>query len=262
MAWTRNVGMTIIPTSLKNVQVPTESTVMSNFAVTAEEAAYSDSDPIFGEVDITVYKFTRTNKISEELLSDQAANLEEYYANSLARAWAKTESNMVAVGTGSSQPQGVFVGGTAGLTFDSADQITADEIPELFYTLGNGYRSESVWLMNDQTEGYLRKIRDANDFAFDHFNSGNVGVQGNWRWNQFYGHRPVYTESGISTIATAVKTVLIGNFAFYGLVEHTSLAVARNPYLYQANGQVGFFAKVRFGGAVLQAEAFQYGTQA
>jgi predicted phage gp36 major capsid-like protein len=34
------------------------------------------------------------------------------------------------------------------------------------------------------------------------------------------------------------------------------MVVSRNPYLYQANGQIGLFAKVRQGGAVLQAEAF------
>jgi len=261
LAWTQNVGINRIQTSLKNVQIPNEAVSMPRFAITAEEGAYSDTDPAFGEVDVTIYKFTRMNKFSEELMDDQAANLTEFYANSLARAWALTESYYIAVGTGSAQPQGVFVGGTAGLTFDSADYPAPAEIPELFYKLGNGYRMDAVWLMNDDTEAFLRGIRDANDFAFDPVGQ-NVGVRGSWRYETFYGGKPIYTETGVSTGGTGLKTVLIGNFGFYGLAEHTSLAVSRNPYLYQANGQVAFFSKIRWGGAVLQAEAFQYGTQA
>jgi HK97 family phage major capsid protein len=261
MAWTRNVGINFWNTDKKHVDVPIEDTSMTKFAVTAEEAAYSDSDPIFGNVEITVYKFTRTNKFSEELLADEDSNLMNWYTNSLARAMALTESYYVAIGSGSSQPQGALVGGTAGLTFDSADQITADEIPELFYKLGSGYRRDAVWLMNEDTEGYLRKLRDANDFAFD-MRGANLNVSGDWKYETFYAGRPIYTETGMSTIGTGLKTVLIGNWQYYTFAEHTNLAITRNPYLYEANGQIGFFARQRFGGAVTQAEAFQYATQA
>ena len=116
--------------------------------------------------------------------------------------------------------------------------------------------------MNDDTEGYLRKIRDANNWAFDYMRPENMGVTGQWMYSTFYGGRPIATETGVSTIGTGLKTVLVGDFSRYALVERAGLEVSRNPYLYQANGQVGFFAKFRFGGAVMQAEAFQYGTQA
>jgi hypothetical protein len=36
----------------------------------------------------------------------------------------------------------------------------------------------------------------------------------------------------------------------------------RNPYLYANSGKVALHFKRRWGGAVIQAEAFQYGTQA
>ena len=55
---------------------------------------------------------------------------------------------------------------------------------------------------------------------------------------------------------------MIGNWSFYALVERSGLVVSRNPYLYQANGQVGFFVNARWGGDVLQSEAFQYATNA
>jgi HK97 family phage major capsid protein len=39
------------------------------------------------------------------------------------------------------------------------------------------------------------------------------------------------------------------------------MSIRRLNELYAGNGQVGFLATVRFGGAVVQAEAIQYGTQ-
>jgi HK97 family phage major capsid protein len=52
-----------------------------------------------------------------------------------------------------------------------------------------------------------------------------------------------------------------GNWNFYALAERRGLTISRNPYLYQANGQIGIFCSVRFGGAVLQSEAFKWGIQ-
>jgi len=40
------------------------------------------------------------------------------------------------------------------------------------------------------------------------------------------------------------------------------LTLSRNPYVYQANGQIGLFVKQRFGGAVLQSAALKYLTLA
>jgi HK97 family phage major capsid protein len=62
-------------------------------------------------------------------------------------------------------------------------------------------------------------------------------------------------------LAATNKAALYGNFNYYAVAEREGLVVMRNPYLYQATGQVGLFARARFGGAVLQAEAFYYMTQ-
>lgn len=262
IAWTRNVGLDIFQTSLNKVDIPTEATAMTKFSFVAEEAAYSTNDPLFGQVQIQVYKATKLTKVSNELLEDDAAGLDRWYATRLADALALTESYYVAVGSGSSQPTGVFVGGTAGLTFDSAAQIDAPEIPELFYKLGSGYRGNATWLCHQEVEAYMRGIRDANNWAFDYMRPENIGVRGDWKYSTFYGGRPIFNEEGCATIATSAKTLLVGDFRYYTLAEHTGLVVSRNPWLYQANDQVGFFAKARWGGAVTQAGAFQYATQA
>ena len=72
---------------------------------------------------------------------------------------------------------------------------------------------------------------------------------------------PVFVTSAMPAMTAGLKSVLVTNPDFYGLAEREGMTVQRNPYLYQANGQIGLFAKFRLGGAVLQAEAHYYLTQ-
>lgn len=258
MSWVRQAGVSVMQTNLQHVKIPVEATALAKLTATAEEAAYTTNDPLFNEVDIQVYKFTKLTKIAEELLQDDATNMELWYARRLAEVAASTESYYVAIGSGSAQPQGVFVGGTAALTFDSTDNITADEVPELFYKLKKSYRANSAWLMAGEVEGYLRKLRDANNWAFEPMFQPAAGMQ--W-FETLYG-RPVHNDEGCATMATAAKVIIVGDFSYYTLAESKAISISRNPYLYQANGQVGFFSNFRFGGAVTQAEAFAIGTMA
>jgi HK97 family phage major capsid protein len=62
-------------------------------------------------------------------------------------------------------------------------------------------------------------------------------------------------------VADNNKSILFANLNYYALVERRGLTISRNPYLYQANGQIGIFCSVRFGGAVLQSEAVKWGVQ-
>jgi HK97 family phage major capsid protein len=60
----------------------------------------------------------------------------------------------------------------------------------------------------------------------------------------------------MAEIAASAKTILIGDFSYYWIVQNGGWSVDRNPYLYMANGQVGFFARQRVDGRVVLAEAF------
>jgi len=256
LSWPRQAGVQIIQTDRDVMKIPTESTAIAEFAVTAEEATFGSDLPVFGEVSITVYKFTKNIVVSQELLDDNQANLESWMSRGVGRAWGLTESKYTAVGTGTTQPEGVFTGGdTNALTFDTANNITPDEIPELMYKLKAGYAADAVWLMDPQTEGYLRKIRDTNSWAFP--------------TEAFYGHAtvngrhvrtlegyPVYNDDNIDTIATAVCTIMFGSPWYYCLLERKGLSLLRDPYTSASTGQINFWWSVRFGGAVLQELAW------
>lgn len=65
----------------------------------------------------------------------------------------------------------------------------------------------------------------------------------------------------MAVIGSAAKTVLFGDFSYYWIAQRR-VAMDRNPYLYMAAGQVGFFARQRVDGRVVLAEAFKVLQQA
>jgi len=250
----RQAGARIVQTSRDVINIPFEDTSMTAFSITAEEAAVSENEPTLGQVTGTVYKFTKLVKVSEELLEDEDANLLSFLADAFGRAWAGTENYYVVSGSGSGQPQGVLFGGTAGLTLDSATTIGAAEIPELYYKLPAAYAQGNVgWAMKNATLGRIMGLSGDN-FQFMQTPAGSVGPT-------LLG-KPVYLSDSMGAVTAGLKSLVVGNWSYYALIERRGLSVKRLSELYAGNGQVGFLATVRMGGAVLQAEAFQYATQA
>lgn len=246
----RRMGAQVMQTSRDLMDVPNENAAVSPARV-AEEGAYNESEPTFGLVQIRTHKVTDLVKISEELEEDEGANLSSFLMNHVARQFGLWENDAFFVGTGSNEPDGVFQSGTAAITSDFATTIAASEVPELFFKLAGEYRDspQCAWAMNDSTAALIYGLTGDN-FQFMPTPQGQLmlSLQG----------KPVYTSSKIAAHTAGLKSIVFGDFSYYMITERRALRVVRNPYLYQANGQVGLFWSQRVGGAVLQAEAFQY----
>lgn len=136
----------------------------STAAWTAENAAYTESNPTFSQKTIDAYKLTDLIKVSIELLDDSAFDLEDYIAREFAYAFGAAEEQAFCVGTGTGQPTGLFTasGGTVGVTAASATAVTTDEVISLIYALKAPYRKNAKFLMNDATVSALRKLKDSN----------------------------------------------------------------------------------------------------
>jgi HK97 family phage major capsid protein len=83
----RSAGATVIQTSLKTVDIPVEGVREAKFVVPGEATAYDENavEP-FDKVTASILKYTRLVKMSEELVEDQAANLEPFFADRLSDA--------------------------------------------------------------------------------------------------------------------------------------------------------------------------------
>ncbi len=252
LSFVRRAPVTRLVTNHDRILIPTEATAGTKLAVTAEEAAYNENEPVFGQVALTIHKFTKMIKVSEEMLDGDAVGLEAYIASVVARASAAAENYYCSIGTGTGMPQGIVAGATAsGITTASATDITAGELIAMMGKVESPYHnSNSGFLMQGATKFHLLGLT-GDSFQFIQTPAGG----------DFMGY-PAYIAPDMDAITKSGKSVVFGDFSMYAFAERQGVVLSRNPYLYQASGQVGLFVKQRFGGAVLQTLAFKYLTQA
>ena len=254
----RKAGALVIQTNLDSVQVPSEN-AKSSVAIIAEEGSYAETEPTFTSNVVRIYKFGNMMKISDELIADQQTNLDEFIANTQGRQFGVTENTYCLMGTGSSQPKGIVTSGTSGVTAASATAVTAAEIVSLYHSLAEPYTttpSEVVWVMRNSTLGAIRALASSSIFTFNLQPQGDQGAQ------MLYGHK-VYVSGEMDAMTTGKKPIVLANWsAGTVLVERAGMVMSRNPYLFQANGQVALFTTARFGFTGILAEAITFVTMA
>jgi len=246
----RRAGARTITLNALQTEVPS-LTYASAAVLTAEEASYDEQEPTVGHVVFTPYKFTRLAKVSEELLADAAFDLwGQVLLPDFAQAFAAAENAYLTTGTGSGQPQGVVTGAGVGKTTASTSAITADEVIDLYHSLGYLYRQNAVWMMNDATAGYIRKLKDSDGQYL--WQPGLAGGQP----DTLLG-RPVITNNAMATIAASAKVILFGDLRYYWIGERAGITIQRLDELYAASCQVGFRAFMRLDGHVMLAAALK-----
>jgi HK97 family phage major capsid protein len=260
----RKIGVLAVPTQSDRLLFPVEGTAATKFVVTAETGAYDENEPTAGQVPVTIHKMTKLIKLSEEWEAD-APGADAYLAGVWGRALAAAENYYFIVsGTGTAMPQAMAVGGSLGKTTAAAALIAVGDIQGLLYAMPDQYVDNLAFVCSRPVLGLIRALTTV-AFAFTDMPQGKGGPK-DVSPNGYLGAGiPVYCTSAMPTaipVVTATKTALLVNPDFYAIAERQSLSVARNPWLYQANGQIGLFAKVREGGAVLQSEAILWMLQA
>lgn len=249
LSFVRKAPVTRFVTNRDRILIPTEDTAGTKLEVTAEEATYDENEPKFGQVALTIHKFTKMIKVSEEMLDGDAVGLEAYISSVVARASAAAENYYCSIGTGTNMPQGIVAGATAsGITNAAKATILASEVISTMGSVASPYHnSNSGFLMTGLTKFHvMSKTGDAFQFIPTPAGGDILGY-------------PIYVAPDMDTVgSTSGKAIVFGDFSMYAFAEREGVTLSRNPYLYQANGQVGLFVKQRFGGAVLQTLALKY----
>ena len=219
----------------------------------AEEGAYEESDVAFGQVTLGAHKLGTMIKISEELLNDSAFNMENYIAREFSRRIGIKEEEAFLIGDGVGKPTGILSeseGAEVSTTSSSATKLTFDELIDLYYSIKEGYRKRSVFLMHENTLKTIRKLKDQNG-------------QYIWQPSVSLGEPdrilscPVYTSSFIPELAASNKTVLFGDFSFYWIADRQGRTFKRLNELYATNGQVGFLGSQRVDAKLILPEAIK-----
>lgn len=218
-----------------------------------EEGQISESDDSFTQVSIGAYKLGTLIKVSNELLNDSVFNLEQYISKEFARRIGNKEEDAFFNGNGTGKPVGIFNatgGAEVGVTAASSTAITADEVIDLFYSLGAPYRKNAVWVVNDATVKAIRKLKDGN---------------GNYLWQPALTSgdpdtllgRPVYTSTYVPTIAAGAKVIAFGDFDYYWIADRQGRIFKKLSELYAATDQTGFVATQRVDGKLILPEAIK-----
>ena len=207
------------------------------------------SDPQFSQIILDAYKLSVAVKVSEELLADNAYDLEGWLINSFSRALANSEEEAMVIGDGISKPTGILTSGEVGIT-TAGNKIEADEIIDLIYKLKRPYRSNAVFLTADSTLAAIRKMKDST---------------GQYLWqpaltagepDRLLGY-PVYTSAFVPAVASGQPVLAFGDMSYYNIGDRGVRSFAALHELYAGVGQVAFVCKERVDGKLVLPEAVQ-----
>jgi HK97 family phage major capsid protein len=230
------------------VKVPTLSTDVSVYWG-SEGADFTESDPAFGQKSITIHRLNAVTKISRELVADAGIDLVDYLSALFAEAVAVEEDKVIAVGDGSTQPEGLYsAAGVGEYAVDSA--IDYDALVEIYYTLPGRYRDRAVWLGSEDVFKAVRKLTD-------------TAGQPLWRPSleadspdRLLG-RPVITQSDLPS-----SVLMFGDPRYYHLYDREELAVESSTQAGDAFTAHQLWLKVweRVDGKLMLAESWVKGT--
>ena len=210
-----------------------------------EGGALSFGDATFDQILLDAHKLHVAIKVTEELLYDNAFNLESYIIDMFGKALANAEEDAFLNGSGAGQPLGLFAATGGGTAAISTASLTADDVIKLVYALKRPYRKNAKFIMNDQTIASIRQLKD-NNGAYMWQPSLVAGEP-----DKLLGY-DVYT----SPFCPAGK-IAFGDYSYYNIGDRGTRSFKQLTELFAGNGQVGFLASQRVDGKLILPEAVQ-----
>lgn len=238
----RSLGTTITTTGLTRLNIAATKPAASWIE---ESGAIQFSDATFDQMTIDAYKLHVAVKVTEELLYDEAYNLESYLTTEIAKAVANAEEIAMLTGDGNKKPTGVFHATYGGQVADTVEAIDSDSLLKLIYSLGRPYRKDACFLMNDAHLSQIRLLKDNN---------------GQYLWQPSYVAGEPDRIAGYS-VATSqfapTNAIGFGDFSYYKIGDRGTRSFQVLRELYAANGQIAFLSKQRVDGKLTLPEAVQ-----
>lgn len=214
-----------------------------------EGGALTFGDAAFDQKFLDAHKLHVAIKVTEELLYDNAFQLEKWIIEEFGKALANAEEDAFLNGDGNGKPNGLFKDAQTGVTIDSVD-ITADDVIDLVYSLKRPYRKNASFITNDGTLGVIRKLKDDN---------------GNYLWQpSLQAGQPdtllgysIHTSQFAPVLAAGNVAMAFGDYNYYNIGDRGRRAFQELKELFAGNGMVGFVMKERVDGLLILPEAVQ-----
>jgi HK97 family phage major capsid protein len=217
------------------------------------EVLTEGATPQIDRITVPLHELSALPKASQRLLDDSAFDIEGWLAGRIADKFARAEAAAFVNGDGVDKPKGflahtavdndIWAWGTLGyVPSGEAGEVTAESIIDVVYALGAQYRANASFVMNSQTAGNVRKLKD-NDGRFlwsDGLAAGQPAT--------LMGY-PVLVAEDMPDADDEGFAIAFGDFAAgYTVAERPDLRVLRDPF--SAKPHVLFYATKRVGGDV------------
>lgn len=243
------------------ITFPSRNTTGRKAVKTAESGSIAVQDITYTQIVMDAYKYTDALKISYELLQDSEFDILAEFQDAFSESFGRAANDTLTLGDGTGDPNGIVVASTLGKTAASATAITLGELIDLSHEVDPAYRASPTcgYMMNDKILAVIKKLSLA---------ATNMGA-GTWQ-PSFRDGAPAtingfpywVNQDMVSTVATATKTVLFGDFSKYNVRIAKDMTILRNDALHMATGEVGFYAHARWDGELFDTTAVKHLVQA
>jgi len=222
---------------------------------TAENAAYTASDEVFGQITVNAFKAGRTVIVSEELLADSAFGLDSYLARELGESIGVLEETAYAVGDGTGKPLGIAHASSGVSILQAAvgnvSTFSYSALVNFIFGLPFQYRRNASWIFSDGAVKSLFLMLDSQNRPLWIVNTA-AGEP-----DTFLGY-PIYSSPDLAAPAASTKSGLFGDYRRGYLIRRVNgFSLQRQVELYSNNGQVGFRGYERVDGRVQLADAMR-----
>jgi HK97 family phage major capsid protein len=220
---------------------------------TAENASYTASDEVFGQVSVGAFKGATQVVVSEELARDAGADFEGYIADELGLRIAMLEETAFAVGDGSGKPLGISTGtngvSTVTAATGSSTGFRLADVNAVWAALPDGYKPTVSWIMSPSAFRSLAVLVDT---------AGGLVLPTLHAAEPTFFSRPVYQSADLPAAAANARSVVVGDFSIGYLVRRVrGVAVQRQEEIFSNTGQLGYRASERVDGRVIVADALR-----
>ncbi len=247
------LALEIVTESGAALQLPT-STTHGTSSWIAENAGYTTSDEVFGQVTVNAFKAATSVVVSEELANDAVDNFEPWLARELGERISQLEGAAYAVGDGTGKPLGVVANVGATVTMATGNTVTFafDSLVDAVHSVAVGYREPDqnpAWVASDGALKALRKVKDTSGLPvlFENTPAGQPPL--------LLGY-PLYVDENLAAPAANAKSLLFGGWkSLYAIRRVNGIGIQRQDELYSLNGQIGFLGFHRVDGRVVIAAA-------
>lgn len=216
-----------------------------------EGGTISDTSITFAQKSLDAHKVAANVKITNELLYDNAFNLEDYIIQQATAALANAEEDAFINGNTDTRPTGVLTAAMAdsdAVLTTSGTSIAANEVIDLVYTLKRPYRKNAVFLTNDSTLAQIRKLKDQTQ-AYIWQPSYQAGEP-----DRLLGY-PVYTSAYFPTVEAGKPAIAFGDFSYYKIADRGARWFKELDQRYVETWCTGFMVVERVDGVLALPEA-------